>query len=155
VEDLDEESIGGLLARAIKARCAESDVKTLPFAGRLARIHFRRMTLVALLALASRRFPALINRTAILLAQLGLSKAVEHLHFVAVLEIDARVGAFRDAKLDVQLAIAPLADGLEVHRLVGATVEQHPGSGCGEEGLVVGGIEADALYRRPSARRRF
>src|SRR5262245_5249309 len=91
VEDLDEDSICSFLAQTIKARRAESDVEALPFAGRLAGIHFRRMTLVALLAFTSRRFPTLVDSTAIMLAQLGLSKAVEHLHFVAVLEIDTRV----------------------------------------------------------------
>src|SRR5262245_5513383 len=91
VENLYEDSICGLLAHNIKARRAESDVEALPFAGRLARVHFRRMTLVALLAFTSRRVPTLVDSTAIMLAQLGLSKAVEHLHFVAVLEIDTRV----------------------------------------------------------------
>src|SRR5262249_17946515 len=91
VEDLYEDSICGFLAHHIKARRAESDIEALPFAGWLARVHFRRVTLVALLAFTSRRFPTLVDSTAIMHAHLGLSKAVEHLHFVAVLEIDARV----------------------------------------------------------------
>src|SRR5262249_27943292 len=91
MEDFYKDSICGLLAHNIKARRVENNVEALPFAGRLARIHYRRMALVALLAFTSRRFPTLVDSTAIMHADLGLSKAVEHLHFVAPLQIDARI----------------------------------------------------------------
>src|SRR5207253_2653398 len=79
VEDLYENSIGGLLARPIgirrsEARGAEGDVKSLPFAGGLAGVHLRRISLVALLAFTSRRFPTLVDGAAIMHAELGLTK---------------------------------------------------------------------------------
>src|SRR5918993_2131366 len=60
VEDLYEDSICGLLTQPIEARRAEYHVEALPLAGRLTRIHVRRMTFVALLALASRWLPTLV-----------------------------------------------------------------------------------------------
>src|SRR5260370_21492596 len=89
VDDLQEASVGGFLALAIKARGLEGDIEGLPFAGRLAGVEAR--------------LGGIVNAAAIAIVQVLvlLAEAVEDLHFILALKKDPGISHPWDVELRV------------------------------------------------------
>jgi hypothetical protein len=109
-----------LVAVFVEAGRVEQDVEGLPLARRAAGVYPGRMAADPLLA-----NPLMVDASARAVRQLCGSPAIKDLDLVFPQEVDARVGAFRDDELDVQLAIAMLRLGVQIGRAPGRPVDQH------------------------------
>ena len=108
MEHFDESGVLRFSAGGIEARNAKRDLERLPLPGVIAGVCLRRVTFVTFLALSACRIPSLINRSTIVLVDRFLAKAIEHLNFIAALQVDAAFRAFWHVEFDVNLGVAML-----------------------------------------------
>ncbi len=124
--EVDGEELGFFEDGAVfgEAGGAEFDEEFLPLAGWVGGVGFRGVTLVAFRFLFV--IPAVVDGAHVAIGGFGFAVAVEDLHFVAALEVDAGVRAFWDEEFGFDGAVAEFFDGGEVACFFGR-------SGVGEE----------------------
>src|SRR5439155_18359440 len=98
-------------------------------------------------------FPALINAATVRILRFLHAPAIQNLHFVARLKVNARVGIPRHTKFNVGLDVAMLSFADEVHRLPLGTVYQHTSSRLQRKSLRVLGVERNVPCGGPFASR--
>src|SRR5262245_66336594 len=96
VDDFHEARVGGFLALVVEPWGLKRDIEGLPLPGRLAGIEAWLGGVVDAAAIA------------VVQVLVRLAKAIEDLHLVLPLEIDAGIAPLGNVELDVQLAIAVL-----------------------------------------------
>ena len=157
-KDFGEAGVFGFLAGGVEARGLELDVERLPEAGSAAGVGAGGGAFVTLFAGAAGGVPALVNAPAVGGGGIFFAPAVEELHFVAALEVDAGVGAGGQEEFEVEFDVAMVPGGEEVTAGVGrfaGVADEHAGAGQGGERFLAPRVAAKAGGELPVGRDRL
>ncbi len=115
-DDLQETRVGDFDALGVEAWRAELDFQVLPQAGGAAGVGLRGVAFIAFASNAARRIPALVDAAAVGEGRHLHARAVENLHLIPALKIDAGIGLGpeQEIQLEVEVTVLPRGEQLIV-----------------------------------------
>src|ERR1051325_7261329 len=150
VDQLDHFGIGDLFAAGIETGRAKRNVEPLPLTRRFAGVRQRGVALHILITDPARVDAATFDSRIFVLLD---AETVIDLNFVAAHEIHARVGVFRNAKLDVDLRVTELGLGDQINGASRRSVDHDSLAGLDDEFFWVRRVHRNAGRDRPIAGR--